>query len=426
MSLTYPISKIAEPDRLKISNELYFEKLKTHETIYGYDIQDDKLYLPFNYALQWPWIKRPLRKKFPPSNMKFQGHLRPLQKQVASETLGLLNKTSSCILALYTGGGKTFTAVYLACKIHLKTLIIINRLVLVNQWKETIAIATPLSKIQMIHTKTKLDPDADFYIINALNVYKKGRDFFKTIGCVIADEIHLLATKILSQCFFYVHPRYLLGLSATPTRPDGMDKLLHAFFGKDIIYRKLHRKHFIHKIKTGLKPEFLIAKNGKIDWNSLLNWQATCEPRNDMIVDIVCKWHDRVFLILCKRVIQVESLVQMLTKLGQDVTSLVGSQKTFNHSSRILIGTVQKCGVGFDHPKLNTLLIASDLLEYFIQYLGRVFRTENVEPIIFDLVDEHGILQKHYLARRKVYIEHGGIVKRGRRKITKPPLRLLG
>ena len=61
---------------------------------------------------------------------------------------------------------------------------------------------------------------------------KKGRDFFKNIGCVIADEIHLLATKVLSRCFFYVYPRYLIGLSATPYRPDGMDDLLYSFFGK--------------------------------------------------------------------------------------------------------------------------------------------------------------------------------------------------
>ena len=78
----------------------------------------------------------------------------------------------------------------------------------------------------------------------------------------------------------------------------------------------------------------------------------------------------------------------------EEVTSLVGSQKEFNVNARILIGTVQKCGVGFDHPRLNSLIIASDLLEYYIQYLGRVFRTEKVVPYIFDIVDEHGILQK--------------------------------
>ena len=347
---------------------------------------------------------------FPPANMKFSGTLRPLQEEVKSEAIKLLNKTGSCILAMYTGSGKTFTSIYIACKIKLKTLIIINRVILIKQWLETIEKASPLSEVQILHSKTKINEHADFYIINALNMYKKGREFFKNIGCVIADEIHLLATKVLSRCFFYVYPRYLIGLSATPHRSDGMNDLLYAFFGKNIIFRKLQRLHYIYKVKTGFKPEYMIAKSGKIDWNSLLNWQATCEKRNQLIVKLVNDFPNRVFLILCKRVIQVKNLVASFDP--DEVTSLVGSQKEFNVNARILIGTVQKCGVGFDHPRLNSLIIASDLLEYYIQYLGRVFRTEEVIPYIFDIVDDHGILEKHYLKRRKVYKNHGGVIKR--------------
>lgn len=417
MSLKVKLKDISDQDRLQMNNDLLFEK-DNGQQIYAYDICDnDIVYLPFNYAKSKGY-KRPKRNCFSKANMKFQGKLRELQETVASEAIENLNKNGSTILALYTGGGKTFTSCYLACQIRLKTLIIVNRIVLIKQWKETIEKASPLSEIQVIHAKTKLK-DADFYIVNAVNVYKKGKEFFKDIGCVIADEIHLLATKVLSQAFFYVYPRYLIGLSATPYRSDGMDNLLFSFFSNDIIYRKLYRKHTIYKIKTNLKPEFTIARNGKIDWNSLLNWQASCKQRNKQIVDLVVKYPDRVFLILCKRIVQVELLQEAFEKLGETVTILIGGKKTFNEDARILIGTAQKCGVGFDHPKLNTLLIASDLLEYFIQYLGRVFRTETVEPIIFDFVDEHSILYKHYLKRRKVYIEHGGTVNNKCSKIKK-------
>jgi len=424
MSIKVKLKDISDETRSLINSDLFFEKDNGDE-IYAYDICDkDIVYLPFNYAKNKGY-KRPARKKFGRVNMKFQGVLRELQETVASEAVDLLNKNGSTILALYTGGGKTFTACYLACKIGLKTLIIVNRIVLIKQWKETLEIASPLSEIQVIHAKTKLNKDADFYIINAINVYKKGREFFKDIGCVIADEVHLLATRVLSQAFFYVYPRYLIGLSATPYRSDGMNDLLFSFFGKDIIYRKLYRKHTIYKIKTNLKPEFTMARNGKIDWNSLLNWQASCRKRNQQIINLVVKYSDRVFLILCKRIFQVEFLQDEFEKLGQVVTILIGGKKTFNENARILIGTVQKCGVGFNHPKLDTLLIASDLLEYFIQYLGRVFRTESVEPIIFDFVDDHSILYKHYLKRRKVYLEHGGVIKNDFNRKKPPRTRLL-
>ena len=49
--------------------------------------------------------------------------------------------------------------------------------------------------------------------------------------------------------------------------------------------------------------------------------------------------------------------------------------------------------------------------EYFIQYLARVMRTEEVEPIVFDLVDNHKGLKKHFSQRKKVYLKAGGTIK---------------
>ena len=63
----------------------------------------------------------------------------------------------------------------------------------------------------------------------AQNMKKMGRDVFSKIGFVIIDEIHAIMAESLSESMFYVSPRYLLGLSATPTRPDGMDGLLDWF-----------------------------------------------------------------------------------------------------------------------------------------------------------------------------------------------------
>ena len=94
---------------------------------------------------------------------------------------------------------------------------------------------------------------------------------------------------------------------------------------------------FPTQIKTDLKPDYKLAKNGKIDWNSILNWQATNEERNEIILKIIKKFKDRNFLVLCKRVAHVKYLVEKLEESDEDVTSLVGSKKFFNTESRILI-----------------------------------------------------------------------------------------
>ena len=93
------------------------------------------------------------------------------------------------------------------------------------------------------------------------------------------------------------------------------------------------------------------------------------------------------------------------------MTSLLGSNNKFDEKCRILVATVQKCGVGFSHDVLDALVIASDMEEYFIQYLARVMRTEQVKPIVFDIVDNHKSLKKHFSTRKKIYTQAGGVIK---------------
>ena len=76
-----------------------------------------------------------------------------------------------------------------------------------------------------------------------------------------------------------------------------------------------------------------------------------------------------MLLILIKRIEQGNYLLKRLQEEGENVTSLLGSNQDFDKDARILVGTSSKVGVGFDHPRLDTLLLAADLEAYFIQYL---------------------------------------------------------
>jgi superfamily II DNA or RNA helicase len=421
MSIKIPLNKLSKDERIYITQELQFQKKITQyneymprATVRPFEIVDDDIYLPFYWGLQHfkGRCERLSRDNLSQLTTSFNGELRKMQKEVKKEVLSLLNNQGSCKISLYTGAGKTILSIYLSCKIKLKTLVIVNRLILIEQWKCSIQKVCIDPKIQVLTAKNKIDKSCDFYIMNAENVSKRNRDDLSHIGFVIVDEIHLIATEKLSKSFLYTTPRYLVGLSATPVRLDGMDILLDIFFGEKKIYRKLFIPHFVFKVSTGFKPEFTLNKQGKIDWNSVLNSQAFNNERNDLILHIVQQFPERVFLILTKRVKHGEYLVQKLQERGEDVTSLIGIKQVCNYDSRILVATVQKAGVGFDHPRLDALLLASDVENYFIQYLGRVMRREDSRPIIFDLVDKNSILEKHYHSRRAVYKNHGGTFKR--------------
>lgn len=414
MSRKIDISSLSDKDLEKLSKDLNvtreaskyaFSAQPTY--IQLYEAEGNTLYIPFSYSKSYP---RPERSSFTERQISFKGTLRESQKEVKNEAIQRLNKYGSVIVAAYPGYGKTATSIYIASKIKLRTLIICHRIVLVNQWKESIKKFCPDATVQILSGSSEKE-DVDFYIANVVNVSKYSREFYSDIATLLIDECHLIMAEKLSSCMRYITPRYLIGLSATPYRTDGLDILIDMYFGKYKIVRKLFRKHIVYRYNTGFKPEVKMNRMGKVDWGSVLESQCANKERNETIIKLIKWFPDRIFLVLCKRVDQAKYIVRRLEEEKEDVTSLIGSNQEFEQSSRVLVGTVQKTGVGFDHPRLNTLILASDVEGYFVQYLGRVFRCEDNEPIIFDLVDNYSLLLKHFKTRNSVYIEHGGIVK---------------
>jgi superfamily II DNA or RNA helicase len=419
MSRKVSIDDIPEDSRKEIMKDL---TIKVEQSSYSFSSQakyiypfevtedDEFAYIPFAYGRTCPHggpFPAPPKENFPTTKYTFDGQLRSHQTEVKSEAIKHLNKDGSTIISCYPGYGKTSIAINIASKIKLKTLVITHRIVLVKQWVAAIKKFCPEATVQILDAKTKMK-DCDFYIINAINVAKRGADTYTNVGFLVVDEAHCIMSEVFSKSMLCITPRYLLGLSATPYREDGLDVFFDLFFGKNRIHRKLHRKHYAYRISTNFKPEVELSANGKINWGVLLDSQAMKQNRNEMIIKLIKHFPDRVFLVLCKRVEQGNYLVKRLKEENEDVTSLIGKQQTYEQKSRILVGTASKAGTGFDHPRLDAMILACDLEAYFIQYLGRVMRTEEVVPIIFDIVDKNPILEKHYKVRKAVYLEHGG------------------
>jgi superfamily II DNA or RNA helicase len=416
MSIEVNISDLSDEGLEKINNELKIEmndkysfgppRVMTPYHITG----NESVLLPFAYSVRNLKLKRKKRTMFDVMDASFMGELRDEQSIVKKEAIEILNKKGSVILSMYCGFGKTITSINIACSIGMKTLVIVNKLVLMKQWEESIHLFCPNAVVQKVTPKSKVDESADFLVVNAINVPKLGPEFFESVGVVIVDEAHLIMAETVSKCMQTVSPRYLIGLTATPYRPDGLDLLLEFYFGKDKIIRELFRKHIVHKVVTNFVPLVEITAQGRMNWGSVLDSQSKDPDRNQLIVNIIQHYKERNFLVLVKRVEQGDLLEKMLLEQNEDVTSLVGSRQTFQISSRILIGTCSKVGTGFDHPKLDTLLLAADVEEYFIQYLGRCMRTRDGTPMVFDLVDDNRVLNKHYNTRKNIYKKHGGTI----------------
>ena len=380
--------------------------------------------IPFAYATRHAKTQqhRPLRTSFPAfvdaTTDKPKIQPRPEQKEIMTETIQVLQaqKGSVCI-SVYPGGGKTFMALCLARRIGLRTLILTHRIVLMQQWRETVEKCFPGIVCPVLSTSTRPEEfqDASICISNALTVPKSAwaAACMQSFGTVIVDECHLMVSKVLVQALTFVAPRYLIGLSATPYRPDGLDKLLQLYFGGRMVVRELRRQHACIRFDTDVEAPQSKTERGETDWNAVLAFQATDEARNTALVSVCLKacFSGRNMLVLCKRRDHCDLLASMFQQQGESsVSCFYGTQTTFDKECRVLISTFPKVGVGFSHERLDMLVLAADAQEYFLQYLGRVFRRPDTEPVVIDAVDQHPLLHRHWLVRQRVYKKSGGSI----------------
>jgi len=427
MSVIVPISSLTPTVIKKLDKDLHVKSivqpLKTQvnsKLVEAFDTFSEGKYatIPFNYYYHHlENIERIPNDDFKPISLKFEGNLLPRQKEVKDECIEILNRTGSVVLSLHTGFGKTVMAIYLASKIKLQTVIICHRKIIMDQWTQSINKYIPTATVRVLGEKMKRgyrgpeEQDVDFLICNVINIPKKDRNYFKNFGLVVIDEIHTICTESFSRGLLYLFPDYIIGLSATPFRSDGMDRLIELFCGPEIIYRKLYRPFNAYKIKTGFKPKTELNVSGTLDWNSVLEDQAINKDRNNLIANLCRYFINRNILVLVKRKEHAEILKNMLLQYGEDVDMFTGDSKECNYNCRILVATYSIAGCGFDMAKLDLLIGAADVLENFTQYIGRIFRRDDVSAIYIDLVDEMSTIKKHSLERLKVCKELGAEVK---------------
>lgn len=418
MSIQIPRSELSKAELRKIQKDLTLDVVTTRKgrkTVtkndYIFDFDQDTVRVPFAYGKKYVEEPEPLNIKATPGG--FKGELREQQINIATRSLYMLAENGSVIISACTGAGKTVTAIYISLVLRKKTLILTNKVMLINQWIEAINKFCPDKSCQVLRPKKTIkDPDATFFIANPINLPKFGKDFYADIDVVILDELHQLISPKGLRHLFQLHPSFLIGLSATPIRYDSYDECIQLFFGTRHVGLKLLKYHTVYTIKTNYRPPVVLTPSMGLDWNAVLDGQAHNPERNELVCDVLEKLPKRNWLVLVKRVKQAELLEEILTKRGIECELLVRNKQDYNRDAKVLIGTVSKVGVGFDNPKIDSLLVAADLKAYFVQSLGRCMRRPEVKPIVVDLIDDFNPLVKNYKEREKVYKEHGGTIKK--------------
>lgn len=423
-------TSLKELEYVELENECF---IQGHKSAYGvaptlFDIgqTENAVYVPFAYAKK-RWKTSPNKHIVYPS-CKYQFHtatyaFRNDQESVFNDAVTILKKHRSLLLSLHCGYGKTMLGIRLAWTCKLKTAVLAHRGVLIDQWVESIHKFTDAS-VQIVSTTGELDESADFYIFNTAFVPKKWSSelkkwipkkngIYKSIGLLIVDEAHIACASEMSKALLYFAPRMCIALTATPNRQDGMDKLLELHFGDPAecrIIRTATSPFTVYKLMTGIKPVVKKTKSGTKDWNSVISSLLSNPQRNQIIINLIQKFHNYNIIVLTKRKDHCKTLATALDELCITNTTMVGQTRTYDKSARVLLSTYSKLGTGFDDARLNMLIVAFSVIE-IEQYAGRLRDGVNKDRIVVDLVDDDGNCMEQWTARREWYKSRNGIIK---------------
>ena len=358
-------------------------------------------------------------------DIPFQGTLnvKTLQDIATTKTIETLQTKGGGILSLPPGFGKTTCALYVVSKMKVKTLIIVHKEFLMNQWIERIGQFLGDASVGIIR-QNKVDIDGKDIVIGmlqsiAMKDYPKGT--FDSFGMTVIDETHHICSNVFSRAFFKFTTPYYLGLSATPHRKDGLTKVLEWFIGP--IFYSIEREnqsgvsvenlYFDHE---SYKDPLPVNRAGKVSVVDIITKIVNIPERNDCILECVKKLYsqERNVMILSERRDHCFNLKEMITTQIGDVVGLyMGGMKQADldesEKKQIIIATYSLAHEGLDIPKLDSLILATPKSDV-VQACGRILREtkgKKHNPYIIDIVDKIGLMMNQHRKRKAFYKKSG-------------------
>jgi hypothetical protein len=357
--------------------------------------------------------KRPEPKKI---KTIFTGQLRDATHQ--NEALAAALKAGHGVLSLPCGYGKTTVSLAIACKLGYRTMIVVHKQFLADQWKERIQQFCPGATIGVVQ-QDKKEVDCDFVIamLQSLSLKEYSFSDFESIGTLIVDEAHHICAKVFSQSLFKLCPKHIFGLSATPERKDGLTKVLHWFMGPTFfaVERKNQEQVEVFPIvfdSMNYKNPPPSMRNGKISMPNMITQVVEDRERNKMLVELVKKASGgtRQLLVLSDRRLHCELLHNCFPKTsGLYMGGMKECDLKESSEKKIIFATFSQAHEGLDIPTLDTVILASPKSD-ITQSIGRIMREtkgKKNNPHIYDVHDPWSIFTAMYFKRLKVYRQGG-------------------
>lgn len=354
-------------------------------------------------------------------DVPFNGQLRDYQVPIVE---AYMDSTKSewgggGLLDLYCGAGKTSLSLNIISRLKRKTLVIVHKSFLLNQWVERIEQFLPTAKIGKIQGQT-LDVDGKDIVIGmlqSLSMKEYPSDLFSQFGLTIVDECHHISSEVFSRSLLHVVTKYTLGLSATMNRKDGLTPVFKMFLGEILYTLKREDENNVMVKAIEYKsndPEFeevVYDYRGNPQYSTMITKLCDYASRSEFILKVLVRemeeTPDQHVMILGQN----KSILKYLhdaikhrkiATVGYYVGGMKESDLKETESKQVVIATYAMAAEGLDIKSLTTLFLATPRTD-ITQAVGRILRMKHERPLVVDFIDTHDLFQNQSKKRLTYY-----------------------
>ncbi|MEC5422926.1 DEAD/DEAH box helicase family protein [Virgibacillus sp. C22-A2] len=368
-----------------------------------------------------------------PFAAEFHGQLTGQQEDAVQNMLNYQNG----ILSATTGFGKTVVAASLISNRKVNTLVIVHRKQLMDQWKERLStfLNIDTSKIGQIGGgKNSANGAMDIATIQTLNYKGKVKDYILEYGQIIVDECHHISAFSFESVLKKAEARYVHGLTATPTRKDGLQPIMAMQCGpiryKVTAKNQARVRPFNHVLIPRNTPFKSKLNREEKNIQTLYRELVKSNSRNEMIFNDVLKELENGAspIILTERIEHVREFELMFKGFAKNIIVLTGGmnkkdiqnkleqlESISDEKERLVIATGKYIGEGFDNAVMDTMFLAMPISwkGTLQQYVGRLHRLHDDKNVVkvYDYVDHREeVFRNMYEKRKKGYKALGYIM----------------
>ena len=361
-----------------------------------------------------------------PSNLKFTGKPYEYQENIINL---FLEADANGLICVPCGKGKTFMAISIAFRLGKRFMVIVDKEFLLDQWAGEMRNLCPGIRIGRFQTdQMEVEPemyDCTICMIQTIVKRQIPETVLRSYGFTIFDECHHLGAKHFSKVLNKIQTKHMLGLSATPTRDDGLTKVFEWHLGKPVYWEKKR------EADETVRVEILRYENddpaytntptnfrGEVILPRLLTQIVNCRERSLFIADKLkelIKEPTRRILVLSERIGHLEDLEALLKSTGVKMGYYIGGMKTAVRDlaateAQILWASYAMASEAMNIKTLNCVVMASPRRK-IEQSIGRILRQRPEErslaPLIVDVVDIHGPMSSQSRNRIQFYRKCG-------------------